>query len=103
MHPGLFSLGPCCQLYGFVIWFSHIMKTTLNLDDRLLTRAKRLAASEGVTLTAFVEDALRARVAARPKTAKEFRLKLPTVRGNRPPAVDVADRQALLDLLDETS
>jgi hypothetical protein len=86
-----------------MIWFSHIMKTTLNLDDRLLTRAKRLAASEGVTLTAFVEDALRVRVAARPRATREFRLKLPTVRGDRPPAVDVADRQTLLDLLNERS
>ncbi len=39
------------------------MKTTLNLNDLLLTRAKRHAAWGGVTLTRFVEDALRARLA----------------------------------------
>jgi hypothetical protein len=79
------------------------VKTTLNLDDRVLERAKRLAAREGITLTALVEDALRARVAPRPSRREAFRLELPTVRGDAPPTVDIADRNALFDLLDETS
>lgn len=87
-------------MYGSVIWLSH-MKTTLNLDDRLLERAKRSAAREDKTLTAFVEEALRARLAERPAARGEFRLVLPTVRGVCPPAVDIADRNALLDFLDE--
>ena len=33
------------------------MKTTLNLNDVLLQRAKRRAARGGMTLTRFVEDA----------------------------------------------
>ncbi len=98
------TLGPwCCHTYGLVIWLCHTVKTTLNLDPRLLTRAKRLAATEGITLTALVEDALRARVVARPAEATRFQLQVPTVRGDRPPAVDVADRQALFDLFDERS
>ena len=71
------------------------MKTTLNLDDELLQRAKRRAAARGTTLTAFVEEALRSSLSQRPSS--EFRLELPTVRGDRQPAVDPADRQVLHD------
>lgn len=77
------------------------MKTTLNLDDRLLERAKRVAAAEGITLTALVEEALRARTTPRSERGQQFRLVLPTVKGAAPPAVDIADRDALLDYLDE--
>lgn len=77
------------------------MKTTLNIDERLLARAKALAAREGTTLTAVVEDALRARLAPRPKGARSFRLELPTVKGLAPPSIDVADRSALFEAFDE--
>ncbi|MBM4269227.1 MAG: DUF2191 domain-containing protein [Deltaproteobacteria bacterium] len=77
------------------------MKTTLEIDDRLLERAKRHAASHGTTLRAVVEDALRARLAPRPEERSRYRFSPPTVRGSRPPAVDVADRKALYDVLDE--
>ncbi len=77
------------------------MKTTLNLDDRLLERARKLAAREGVTLTALFEEALRARVTRPAPAAQRFKLELPVVRGERPPRVDVADRDALFDALDE--
>jgi len=77
------------------------MKTTLDIDDRLLARAKRHASAQGTTLRAVVEDALRARLAARPEATQRYRFSPPTVRGTRPPTVDVADRNALYDLLDE--
>jgi hypothetical protein len=77
------------------------MKTTLNIDDRLLERAKALAAREGTTLTAVVEEALRARLAPRPRVARTASIELPTVKGERVPSVDVADREALFDVLDE--
>ena len=76
------------------------MKTTLDLDARLLSEAKRRAAAAGTTLKAFVEEALRGRMATRSVAPAEYRLELPVVRGKRPPAVDVADRRALYDLLD---
>jgi hypothetical protein len=76
------------------------LKTTLNLDDRLLTRAKALAAREGTTLTAIVEDALRARLATKPRAQPAIRLTFPTVKGIAPPGVDIADRDALFDVLD---
>lgn len=71
------------------------MKTTLNLDEELLRRAKQRAAARGTTLTAVVEDALRATLNASPR--QDFRLRFPTVAGTRPPAVDPADRDALHD------
>lgn len=77
------------------------MKTTLNIDDRLLSRAKALAAREGTTLTAVVEEALRARLAPRPRATQNLLPALPTVKGTAPPRVDIADREALFDLLDE--
>ncbi len=84
-----------------MIWVTH-MKTTIDLDDRLLERAKRFAANRGTTLRAVVEEALRARLAPRPRKQEKYHFAPPTVRGTQPPAVDVADRDALFDLLDET-
>lgn len=77
------------------------MKTTIEIDSRLLERAKRFATARGLTLRAVIEDALRARLAARPRGAAAYRFEPPVVRGSRPPAVDVADRNALYDVLDE--
>lgn len=79
------------------------MKTTLDLDDRLLERAKRLAAEQGTTLRAVVEDALRAKLIPRTESGPRFRFGPPVVRGTKPPTIDVADRQALYDVLDERS
>lgn len=76
------------------------MKSTLDLHDETLRAAKVCAAAEGVTLTAFVEDALRARLAPRPSSSVPFRLQLKSVKGNRRPAVDLSDRDALYDLMD---
>jgi hypothetical protein len=49
-------------------------KTTLDIDERLLERART--------------------------SARDLSLALPTVRGTAAPRVDVADRDALHDLLD---
>ena len=76
------------------------MKTTLNLNDQVLRQAKGRAARDGITLTRFVEDALRARLAASSRSKRPFRLKLETVKGDRPPNVDICDREALYDVID---
>ena len=78
------------------------MKTTLNLNDVLLTRAKRCAARDGITLTRFVEDALRARLAEDDRPKPPFELELVTVRGFAPASVDVSDREELHDVMNGT-
>ncbi len=76
------------------------MKTTLNLDDHLLQRSKRSASQVGVTLTRFVEDALRAKLMDDDLKRPAFKLELVTVRGSAPPNVDISDREALYDVMD---
>ena len=71
------------------------MKTTLNLNDLLLARAKRRAARAGVPLTRFVEDALRLKLADDDRPSPRFKLELATVRGHSPPRVDLSDREEL--------
>jgi hypothetical protein len=77
------------------------VKTTLEIDDRLLERAKRAARERGVTLRAVVEDALSARLAAGASRQPAYRFDPPIIRGAESPAVDPADRRALYDYLDE--
>jgi hypothetical protein len=76
------------------------MKTTLDMDDALLRLAKQQAAASGISLREFVEDALRARVLPRPKSKSAFELVLPIVDGKGPPSIDIADRDALYDLME---
>lgn len=77
------------------------MKTTLELDDALFAEIKRRAAREGVTMKAFIEQSLRARLLPKPGGRKRFRLELPVVTGTAPPAVDISDRRSLYDFLEE--
>lgn len=75
------------------------MKTTLNLDDALVRQAKRVALERGVTLTQVVHEALE--VAVLPNApARDYRLDWRPVRGHRAPSVDLADRDALYDLME---
>lgn len=57
------------------------MKTTVEIPDSLLEEARRLAAREGTTVRALVEEGLRRAVAER-KRAGGFRLRRATFRGN---------------------
>lgn len=82
-----------------MIWFG-CMKTTIELDDALLSEVKRRAAREGLTMKAFVEQALRARLLPKPRGRQRFRLELPVVEGTAPPAVDVSDRRSLYDFME---
>lgn len=75
----------------------------MRLDDALLRDAKAHAARTGRTLTAVIEDALRAsfqRAEARPPRAiPVFR---PTGQRGLQPGVDLSDSAALLDLMEGT-
>lgn len=76
------------------------MKTTLNLNDQVLRHAKERAARDGITLTRFVENAVRAKLMDTRRNGPAFKLNISTVRGKRPPNVDISDREALYDVLD---
>ena len=77
------------------------MRTTIRLDDDLLARAKAHAARTGRTLTALIEDALRAALARGTVTSRDGRIGLPTHgTGGVQPGVDLDDSAGLLDLME---
>jgi putative antitoxin of VapBC-like toxin-antitoxin system len=75
------------------------MKTTLRLDDDLLREAKRRAVETGTTLTHVVEEALRGALIPKPGGG-DYEFRPVTVRGTRPPAVDIDDRDALIEFME---
>lgn len=75
------------------------MRTTVDLNDRLLRLAKQRAAARGVSLRELFEEALRAHLEPKPKRAG-YRLQWRTERGRIQPGVRLDDRDALFDLMD---
>ena len=57
------------------------MKTTVEISDALLKEARKVAAREGTTVRAMVEQGLR-QVLEQRKAAKAFRLRKATFKGN---------------------
>lgn len=79
------------------------MRTTLDLDDELLRRAKMRAVERGQTLTAFMEDALREVLDRRASIAAQQVAQLPTYSGGGlQPGVDLDDSSALLDVMERS-
>ena len=76
------------------------MRTTINLPDALLARAKTLAAESRTTLTAVIESSLREALARRRKRSPAPAVMLP-VFGKRglQPGVDLDDSAGLLDAM----
>jgi hypothetical protein len=77
------------------------MRTTVRLDDDLLAKAKAHAARTGRTLTALLEDALRAFLTLEKRGRQHRRLELPTFNGGGPrPGVDLDNSADLLDVME---
>jgi hypothetical protein len=76
------------------------MRTTLELDDALVRKAKGRATDEGTTLTAVIEAALRLYLTPARPTGKPFRLKLLTKRRRHVSGVNLADRDALYERME---
>ncbi len=74
------------------------MRTTIEITDELLRKAKEKAISEGVPLREVIEMALRSYL-ARPKKRGDYKLKWRTEKGRILPGVRLDDRDALFDLL----
>ncbi len=77
------------------------MRTTIRVDAALLAEAKKVAAENGQTLTAVIEEALRQRLARRRPAARRKPPRLTTVRGTGlVPGVDLDDSASLMELME---
>ena len=74
------------------------MKTTLNISDPVMAALRREAAKRDCTMSELVETALRRLLESKPSPAE-----LPPLPGFHGGAelVDIADREALYDAMDE--
>lgn len=72
------------------------MKTTLNLNEQLIRGAKAEAAQRGMTLTEFVDDALRL---ALDREIKPYRFEMSVVEGDLGD-IPFNDREKLYDWFD---
>ena len=80
------------------------MRTTLDLNDELVRRAKREAAERGTSLTSVIEDALREKLSRRKPARAGARRTLRTYKGTGlQPGVSLSSTSALLDLLDDAA
>ena len=78
------------------------VKTTLDLDDDLLARAKALAARERTSLTALIEEGLRLRLRRRgPSRPPAARLAVFQGRGGLVVGVDPLSNRSLSDAADD--
>ncbi|MBI3915861.1 MAG: DUF2191 domain-containing protein [Betaproteobacteria bacterium] len=76
------------------------MRTTINLPDALIARAKKLAAESRTTLTAIIESSLRETLARRRSPLRAAAVKLPVFgKKGLQPGVDLDDSAALLELM----
>lgn len=75
------------------------MRTTLDIGDELLRRAKKKAADEGIPLREVVEAALREYLSGRPKKTG-YKLRWTPDKGEILPGVDLDDRDSLWDIMD---
>lgn len=75
------------------------MRTTIDIGDDLMRRAKKRAADEQVPLREVVEAALRQYLSDKPK-GTGYKLKWTTEKGALMPGVDLDDRDSLFDIMD---
>ncbi len=77
------------------------MRTTIRLDDQLLSEAKALAARTGRTLTQVIHDALQQSLASREDAEGGEPPPLPTFQGRGVRSgVDLDDSGGLLDVME---
>jgi hypothetical protein len=77
------------------------MKTTLDLNDALLTQAKSLAAQQRTSLTRLIEEGLQLRLRAQQVPAKPARLPVYRGKGGLVPGLSGLSNKAMLDAADQ--
>ena len=79
------------------------MRTTLNLDEQLLTFAKHRAVEQGISLAKVIENALRESL-SKPEQESKRKIRLVTFSGvGIKPGIDLDNGRSLLDIMDEGS
>ncbi len=76
------------------------MKTTLNLNDSLLTQAKALAVQQHTSLTKLIEEGLQLRLRSRPAPAKSPRLPVFRGKGGLVGGISGLSNKEMLDAAD---
>jgi hypothetical protein len=76
------------------------MKTTLNINDALLTQAKALAAQQHTSLTRLIEEGLQLRLRAQTAPTKAVRLPVFRGKGGLAPGLDGLSNKAMQDAAD---
>ncbi len=77
------------------------MRTTLDIDDKLLKAAKKAAAQRGVPLRRIVEESLALALNPRSKGQRtEVRLRWIVTQGPAAPGVDFKDRDRLYETME---
>jgi hypothetical protein len=79
------------------------MRTTVRLDEGLLTKAKQEARRRGETLTSLMERGLRLAISGSHRRARAARVRLPVSKatGGVQSGIDLDNTGALLDRLDD--
>lgn len=80
------------------------MKTTLDIDDELLVRAKTASARERKSLTAFIEEGLRLRLRRQPgirRRASRPALAIHRGKGGLVAGIDALSNRSLFDAADD--
>ncbi|HSI48051.1 MAG TPA: DUF6364 family protein [Ideonella sp.] len=77
------------------------MKTTLDLNDALLTEAKTLAAQQRTSLTRLIEEGLQLRLRAQQAPVKPVRLPVYRGKGGLVAGLDGLSNKAMLDAADQ--
>jgi len=76
------------------------MRTTVDIDDDILTAARNRARQRRTTLTRVIEEALAAALADRPAGEKPFQLRWTPHDGRLRAGVDLSDRDSLIDAME---
>lgn len=78
------------------------MKTTLDIDDRLLAQAKAAAARERKSLTGLIEEGLTLRLRPQRRRPGKVKIALPVFKGTSglAPGINPKSNESLLDAAD---
>ncbi|MGB4779382.1 hypothetical protein [Microbacterium sp.] len=75
------------------------MRTTLSINDRLLAQAKERAHAAGLTLGAYVEEAIRRDLATERSARGTVRLTVSSASGGAQRGVDLTTNRGLYDAM----